>query len=233
MSRVVLQVMFFLIAVYLVGFGFSEAGIFSRTHDMVFSVTDSSTLSRDQERIAELEDEVERLQNQIGLDVSQGAVDFQLISSGQVAGAPFDRLGGRTLLRVRGLNDQVRSGDTVIVGDQLIGRVELLRGGGEAQVAMLTHNSVRPAVFVSDQPRLEGVIVPNEGGLSIQHLPADLSSLQALDEEVVQLETSGLSGIYPKGLSAGSFRLSEQRDGSFQVTLDWHPNEIAVVSVVR
>lgn len=183
-------------------------------------------------RVAELEGRIDGLPDtEVELSELRAAVDIDDISDldSVVARVVADR---RTSLeRVveidRGSDDGLRVGMPVVVGDGLVGRLELVTGS-RSQILLITDPRF-PIGVVSKGTRALGVATGNGDGL-----PLDLDIEEGGRDVVVdaaRFETSGSDrSIYPGGLPVG--RLAIESDGTFTIEPSADLDRLSFVSVL-
>jgi rod shape-determining protein MreC len=113
-----------------------------------------------------------------------------------VIGRPTDSLESSILID-RGTSSGVREGDAVIAAGGLLGQV-VSASLFDSQVRLITDSSSGVAVLVQ-RTRVNGIVQGTVDG------PLELSFVQKSDAPVVGdvLLTSGLGGVYPKGIVVG------------------------------
>ena len=105
----------------------------------------------------------------------------------------------RTLTIDRGRQDGVRSDLAVIAPDGVVGRVVGSPGPRAAQVQLLVDRNAAAGALI-ERTRASGVIVGTDDSRFLQmEYVSNLEDVQTGDEIV----TSGIDGIYPKGLRIG------------------------------
>ncbi len=103
----------------------------------------------------------------------------------------------KTILIDKGKKDGIQSDMAVLVPEGLVGRV-LETGDSTARVLLLTDPDSR-VVSMADESRAQGVIA-GEGSSRLKMEYLELESGTAMEETV---STSGMSGIFPKGIRIG------------------------------
>ncbi len=103
----------------------------------------------------------------------------------------------KTILIDKGRKDGVQPDMAVLVPEGLVGRV-LEAGNSTAQVLLLTDPDSR-VVSLADQSRAQGVTA-GDGSSRLKMEYLELESGAAVEETV---STSGMSGIFPKGIRIG------------------------------
>jgi rod shape-determining protein MreC len=155
--------------------------------------TEVETLRRDLVKVKEIEQENARLSALLDFKKS---TDLQMVPARVVGRSAMAWY--RTLVLDRGLSSGVRSGCAVVTSAGAVGRIYEV-SGGSSRVMLLTDAS--SAVDAIVQRTRAQVIV--EGNLSAR--PNLLYLAKGVDaEEGDQIVTSGLDGIYPKGLLLGT-----------------------------
>ncbi len=109
----------------------------------------------------------------------------------------------RSVLLSAGREEGIKSGFPVVSADGLIGRV-LESGPRSARVLLLTDLNSRVPVLIGESGVRAILMGDNTGQPRIAHLPAN-AMLRAGDEVV----TSGVGGIFPRGLRIGAVSESE------------------------
>lgn len=103
----------------------------------------------------------------------------------------------KTLILDKGKNQGIHKDMAVVVAEGLVGRV-VEEGPSTARVILLQDSDCRVSAM-ADESRAQGVVAGNGGSeLTLQYL--ELESNVAVGETV---STSGLNGLYPKGIRIG------------------------------
>ena len=152
--------------------------------------------------LEELRKENERLRSMLNYSGSFG--DFELVTArvtGKSNGVWFDEI----TLNV-GRSRGVEPGMPVISGDGLVGKVTDV-GANWCKVTAVIDSTVTVAVAVErtrDNCMVRGVFSASKpaGELELYYLPTDLTDLVPGDV----IMTSGIGGIYPKGIKVGTVR---------------------------
>ena len=173
------------------------------------------TLSRRIEQLEEQALETQRLQRLLALrEVSQDKTLTARIT-GKDATNWF-----KTILVDRGSLDGVRRNQPVVAPDGLVGRVVEVTSGS-AKVQLLT-DPVSAVGGLVQRTRVTGIVSGNLGsGTRMRYLP--LMADVAVGDVVV---TSGMGGVFPKGIPIGRITAFERRsgalfqEGSLQPTVD-------------
>jgi len=143
----------------------------------------------------------------------------QLVSLNQ--GLPYRTLGARVIARTpsflanviyidRGVKDGVKIDAPVLSGDGIVGRI-VLASGHQSQVQLITNPDASVGVML-EQARTPGVL---RGSGDI---PMDLSYVNNTEQVGVGdiVLSSGLDGIFPKGLVVGKVVDSQKGKGVFR-----------------
>jgi rod shape-determining protein MreC len=143
----------------------------------------------------------------------------QLVSLNQ--GLPYRTLGARVIARTpsflanviyidRGVKDGVKIDAPVLSGDGIVGRI-VLASGHQSQVQLITNPDASVGVML-EQARTPGVL---RGSGDI---PMDLSYINNTEQVSVGdiVLSSGLDGIFPKGLVVGKVVDSQKGKGVFR-----------------
>lgn len=116
----------------------------------------------------------------------------------------------RTVLIDKGTEDGTREGLPVVVAEGVVGRI-ISAGPRQSRVLLITDASSAVATLVQSS-RTRGVARGRGDGLNLDYVPRD-AEIQ-VGEAVV---TSGMGGIFPKGLSVGRIRaVTREAYGLFQ-----------------
>lgn len=136
----------------------------------------------------------------------------EAIAEGSIAGRVIardpDRIANTILIDV-GRKDGVRDRMPVLTADGLVGRVIDVHDG-TAVVQLLLDRNCRVSAVVQQSERAQGIVVCENGIFSLKYV-----SIRAAIQEGDIVVTSGLGGIFPKGLFVG--RVSELREGELEL----------------
>ncbi len=167
-------------------------------------------------RVRELEEETARLgEAELENDRLKRLLDFRQALSGDVIAARVvgrDATGiARTFTIDRGESDGVRRGAAVLVPEGVVGQVFLASPHGARVLLVSDHNSGVDALV--QRTRARGIVEGNvDGGCLLKFLKRT-EDVQVGDLTV----TSGLDGIFPKGLPIGRVSALDKRgQGLFQ-----------------
>ncbi len=157
-------------------------------------------------RISQLEEqalETQRLQGLLAIREAYRADFLAARVVGRDTGNWF-----KTILIDRGSSSGIRKNLPVIAPDGLVGRV-LDVTPGMSKVQLIT-DPVSAAGGLLQRTRVTGVVFGNLGaGLTVRYLP-QLADVVVGDEMI----TSGLGGVFPKGIPVGRVATVERRSGA-------------------
>lgn len=134
------------------------------------------------------------------LDIKNQFSEFEPIGANIIAKDPGNWF--NTFRIDRGINDEVDKNCPVINGDGLVGRVAASYPFSSQVISLIDANTTVSAKITRtrDPVRIRGDLsLMNEGLCIMDYIPPD-SNIQVGDT----VETSGLGGIYPKGIMIGT-----------------------------
>ena len=138
------------------------------------------------------------------LDFKTRGVAAEGFIAGRVIARDPDRIANTILIDV-GRKDGVRDRMPVLTADGLVGRV-LDVHEGTAVVQLLLDRNCRVSAVVQQSGRAQGIVVYENGIFYLKYV-----SIRFAIQEGDIVVSSGLGGIFPKGLFVG--RVSELREG--------------------
>jgi rod shape-determining protein MreC len=182
-------------------------------------------LEAERSRLLEAEASIERLQALLDLKSGLAAPSLTALVTGKSASSWF-----RTVTIDRGTRDGVRKGMAVVTPLGVVGHV-MAAASRSAKVLLLTDQNSAVDV-INQRSRAQGIVSGSfENGVFMKYVKRS-EDIQPGD----RLMTSGLDGIYPKGLSVGVVsRLSRKGHGLFQdveLTLAANPSRLEEVQVI-
>jgi len=123
--------------------------------------------------------------------------DYELVSAGVIGRNPSNWFS--TLIVNRGMQDGIKPDMTVVVPEGLVGKIVAVHRN-TAEVLLITDPRMGVGAIIQ-QSRIPGVVKGVAGGrgkLKMLHLPKDVPIKR--NQVIV---TSGLGGVYPKGIRIG------------------------------
>lgn len=182
-------------------------------------------LEAERSRLLEAEASIERLQALLDLKSGLATPSLTALVTGKSASSWF-----RTVTIDRGTRDGVRKGMAVVTPLGVVGHV-MAAASRSAKVLLLTDQNSAVDV-INQRSRAQGIVSGSfENGVFMKYVKRS-EDIQPGD----RLMTSGLDGIYPKGLSVGVVsRLSRKGHGLFQdveLTLAANPSRLEEVQVI-
>ncbi len=194
--------------------------VFGRKHLAARKAELEMEVSILQERLAELEGygrENRHLRELLDFRVKPG---FEELFTGSIGAEVVGRNPlnwYRTLVLNRGSADGVRAGMAVVGVGGLVGRV--VETGSAASVIMLLLDNESRVSAVAGSKGEHGIVAGRGDGMLVMKYLSDKSEIRPGD----RVRTSGLGGIFPKGVSVGTGSSVSEQDYGLTVSAEIYP----------
>jgi len=170
-------------------------------------------LLQERERLKELAASADRLRKLLRLQKHLG---WKSVAAEVIGRSPYPYM--RTLIIDKGTVDGVKKGMAVVTSEGVVGHVIEARRSS-AIVLLITDRNSSVSVLLRSS-RLRGIVDGRGDGLcSLKYLPVR-EDIREGDEVV----TSGMDGVYPKGLLVGRVKSIRREPGGFFLDVDVSPS---------
>lgn len=162
------------------------------------------------------------------LQFQQGRSDLQLTPAAVINYSPTNIY--QTLTINRGTRDGLVSGQAVVSGGFLVGKIDKV-STGTAEVLLLNNRNLLTPVMLTDSQTV-GLLKGSIRGLVVENIPLDTQVDQG-----TSVVTSALEGLYPAGIAIGVVEeiisAKEEIFLTLRVSSPINPSNLTTVLVVR
>ncbi|NLY43653.1 MAG: rod shape-determining protein MreC [Clostridiaceae bacterium] len=205
-------------------------GIGARIEDSIEFFTEIKTLKEQNEKLLaeidklreenrklqDLKDENDRLRDMLGLKERFG--QFDIVGAQVIAKEPGNWFQVFTI--DKGTKDGLEKNDVVITNKGVVGHIYEIHANSSKVISIIDHDSSVSALVVRtrDTAVVKGdLVLQNDGLCKMSYIPKDAGIMEG-----DLIETSGLGGIYPKGLLIGKIK-----------EIDKEPHEISKYAIIE